>query len=255
MKANYVIFLALAICAQSSLLAQTKGSAGSAQTPVVQVPFVGCKSDGQVGPEQAPSGKSKAVPIRADLARQLAYYKTEQGLGVLAPRGWHCFGTYGSGGTALYVSPQPITAANLFSATWGFAGPVIEIVYELGDTSGRFGVASVIARVFPAHKAFANRVINEGIEPASSFPFGPYPGDKLTYKSNEVVEYQTPAETVGLGTDPLVRKGADPISGVAILVGDTPDLLLLSARLPSKLTQLTPAIIQQVEREAVRSSP
>jgi hypothetical protein len=195
------------------------------------------------------------VQIGAEAAQQLSYYKAEQGFGVLAPRSWYCFGTYGSSGSALYISPQPINTENLFSTGGsGFTGPVIEFAAEYGDTSGRFGVARIIARVFPAHRAFVRRVIAEGLEPASSFPFGPYPKDKLTYKSKEMVEFQTPPQTDGLGTQSKLQKGAYPINGVAVLVGQTPDLLLLSVRLSPDLTDLTSTIIQQAERNAARTN-
>src|SRR6266568_3669075 len=83
-----------------------------------RVPFVACRSDGQTGPVEAPMGKSKVLPLSARTAQQLAYYQTKNGFGVLAPRGWYCFGTYGSAGDTLYVSPQPIATANLFTSTW-----------------------------------------------------------------------------------------------------------------------------------------
>ncbi|HVN17333.1 MAG TPA: hypothetical protein VMU05_01125 [Dongiaceae bacterium] len=95
------------------------------------------------------------MAISAGAAERLAYYKAEYGVGVLAPRGWHCFGTYGSNGATLYVSPDPINAADLLSTSWkGFAGPAIQISVAEGGTSGRFEVAKTIARVFPKHKAF-----------------------------------------------------------------------------------------------------
>jgi hypothetical protein len=131
----------------------------------------------------------------------------------------------------------------------GFAGPAIELSDRDGGTSGRFDVAEIIARVFPTYKAFVTAVIESG--PASSFTFGPYPKDALTYKSKTVVEYKTPAQTDGLGTHSSLTKNGSPIYGVAILVGQTPDLLLLSVRLPPDLTKLTPAVIHQVERDAV----
>lgn len=233
--------------AQSKALAQP-------QKPTSSVPFVGCESDGQVGAVNAPTGKSKMVPISADSASHLAYYKSEQGFGVLAPRGWSCFGVYGSNGYALYVSPERLTASNVFSSTWtGFTGPTIELAGETGDTSGRFSVARVIARVFPTHRSFVERVIAEGIEPANSFPFGPYPEDKLTYRSKLMVEYETPANTEGLGTNSRLKKNAYPISGAAILIGDTPDLMLLAVRLSPDLTDLASPIVQQLERDAERS--
>jgi hypothetical protein len=86
--------------------------------------------------------------------------------------------------------------------------------------------------------------------PADSFVSGPYPKDRLAYKSKSVVEYTTPAQTDGLGTQSWLRKNGSPINGVAILVGETPDMLLLSVRLPSDLTGLTSAIVGQVERDA-----
>jgi hypothetical protein len=247
--------MAFARCVQHSLFAQSKTSARP-QKLNVRVPFVGCESDGQVGTLKAPSRESKVVPITIDVASRLAFYKSEQGVGVLAPRGWYCFATYGSNGTALYVSPQPIGAADLFSTNGsGFIGPVVEIAYENGDTSGRFGVARTIARVFPAYKAFVDKVVEEGIQPASSFAFGPYPKDKLIYKDRDTVEYQTPAQTEGLGTNSRLKKNDTPISGVAILTGQTPDLVFLAVRLSADQTDLTAAIVRGVETDGVHSSP
>jgi hypothetical protein len=246
-----VILLALAAYAQFSPSAQAPNAAASPRKTGAEVPFVGCRADGQLGPTDAPNGKSRVLPIAAEAAKQLAYYKSEQGFGVLAPRGWYCFGVYGSSGYALYVSPEQISTEDLFSTTWGgFTGPVIELAGESGDTSGRFGVARVIARVFPAHRAFVQSVIEEGTEPADSFPFGPYPKDKLIYRSKEIVEYETPENTDGLGTNSRLKRDASPIRGVAILMGQAPDLLRLSVRLSPNLADLTPAIVQQVERDA-----
>jgi len=250
-RTNAAVFLAFLMSTQSSLYAQSVSTARRPQEQTIHVPFVGCKSDGQAGPLEAPHGTSKVVAITADASRRLAYYKAEEGVGVLAPRGWYCFGTYGSAGSTLYVAPQPFGATELFSDKWGgFTGPAIELNSEIGDTSGRFAVARTIARVFPAHKAFVRNVIAEGIEPASSFPFGPYPQDKLIYRSTEIVEYQTPADKDGLGTQSYLRKNASAIKGVAILWGEELDLLFLSARLPQELDDLTPVIIHQVESDA-----
>jgi hypothetical protein len=218
------------------------------------VTFVGCEADGQIGPLSAPKGKNMVLPISASAARQLAYYKSEQGFGVLAPRGWFCFGVYGSSGYSLYVAPEKITSANLFSNTWsGFAGPVVELVGESGDTSGRFGVALAIARVFPAHKAFVENVVKAQLAQRTDFTFGPYSTDKLIHRSNEVVEYQTPANTEGLGTSQRLKKNTSPISGVAMLLGQAPDLVQVSVRLPSNLADLATPIIQQGERDAMSS--
>jgi hypothetical protein len=95
-------------------------------------------------------------------------------------------------------------------------GPAIQFATDVGGTSGRFKVARIVARVFPAHRAFVRDVIAEGIDPASDFPLGSYPNDKLTYKNNETVEYETPAHTDGLGTQSWLQENDDPIRGVAI---------------------------------------
>ena len=109
-------------------------------------------------------------------------------------------------------------------------------------------MAHVIARVFPSRRIFAERVATEGID--EPYVFQPYPKDVLAYKSAKIVEYQTPAQTDGLGTTFWLLENDKPISGVAMLVGDPPDLVHLSVRLPPNLADLAPVIIQQVERDA-----
>ncbi len=218
---------------------------------VSQVPFVGCASDGQVGPLAAPKGQSPRVSIPAAVTQQFAYYKAQYGPGVLAPRGWHCFAIYGSNGTILFINPNPIDSKAFFSQDWkGFAGQAIQISIAEGGTSGRFEVAKVIARVFPAYKQFAQNVIAEGLEPASDFPSGPYASDKLTYRGKNIVEFETPANTAGMGTDSRLLPNASPIDGVAIITGTDTDLIQLSARVSVKDRDLIPLIVQQVESDA-----
>ncbi|HZZ40524.1 MAG TPA: hypothetical protein VFE06_15415 [Acidobacteriaceae bacterium] len=236
------ILLAVILCAPAASPAQTA-------TPVT-VPFVGCRSDGQVGALKAPHGSPKSVRIPAAIAQQLAFYKAAYGVGVLAPRGWFCFGVYGSSGEALYVSPTPLSSATVLSTAWkGFSGPAIQLSVDIGDTSGRFEVASIINRVFPGHKKFADDVITDGLQSRSYFPTGPYPKDKLIYKGADIVEYQTPAHTEGLGTRSRLQQNGDPIRGVVILYGPDTDLIHLSQRLPANLTSLSATIVQQVERD------
>ena len=228
---------------------------GDAQA-VSSVPFVGCASDGQLGPRKAPHEKAKVVSISPHLDGQLAYYQAEEGPGVLAPRGWNCFSTYGSSGDSLFVAPQSIDSKLVFSENWkGFSGPLIQISDSFGGTSGRFEVASIIARVFPAHKAFVANVIAEGFETAADFPCGPYPKDKLHYRSKEALEYKTPSQTDGLGTRSHLQKSDTPITGVEILSSSNQelDLISLSARLPEGSERLTRAIVQQVEHEAAQN--
>jgi len=193
----------------------------------------------------------KHLPIAAEFASRFAYYKIEYGLGVLGPSGWYCFGTYGSNGANLFLSPQPIDPRQLFDDKWSLKGPAIQFSISDGGTSGRFAVAEAIARVFPAHLAFTRRVIAGHLAHAADFPLGPYPHDKLTYRSNEIVEYQTSANQEGLGTHTRLAMTSTPISGVlALNTKDDQTLYTLALRLPPDLAPLAPIIIQQVEREA-----
>ncbi|MDP8990744.1 MAG: hypothetical protein M3N41_11775 [Acidobacteriota bacterium] len=226
----------LVLSTQAALLGQEKA---------VSVPFVGCKSDGQIGPMEAPIGTRVAVPISPKAAQALAYYSTGPGSGVLAPRGWHCFGLYGSSGSVLFVGPRPTDTANLHSS-----GPAIVISHTNGDGSGGYEVAEIMARVFPAYRDFADALAKEYL--ATSFTFGPYPKDLLIYKSKEWVEYKTPPYSEGLGTRSL-EKNSSAIEGVAMLVGQRHDLVFLSVRLPPEWNGLTSVIVRQVERDAERS--
>lgn len=243
----------LALCTQLSLTAQDKVAATSSNQGPVSVPFVGCRSDGQVGPMAAPQGKSRSVSIAREEAQNLAFYSAAEGVGILAPRGWHCFGAYGSGGSHVYVSPQPIDEKHIFDSNQ-FTGPAVQISVRFGSTSGRFAVADIIARVFPAYRAFAANVKKEFEDPANPYTFAPYPNDRLTYRSKSVVEYRTPAEAEGLGTRSSLSKNNSPIEGVAMLVGQPPDLILVSVRLPPAQAQLAPVIVRQAERDAVRGT-
>jgi hypothetical protein len=154
----------------------------------------------------------------------------------------------------LYVTPEPIESAALFSSEWkGFSGQAIQVSVSIGDTSGRFSVARTIARVFPDHKQFVQDVVAEGIEPASSFPSGPYPADRLTYRNKKVVEFETPPHLEGLGTSSMLRANSSPIRGVAILLGKEPSLVQASVRLSAESQNLIRTIVRQIEREAAES--
>jgi len=196
------------------------------------------------------------VSIDAGAAQGLAYYAATSS-GVLAPRGWFCFGLYGSSGDGLFVTPQPFETDELLPpARRRFAGPIIESDSTFWQSPGRFDIARIIARVFPDQVEFAQRVIREGILAASDFPFGPYPKDRLTYRSDHIVEYQTPPHSEGLGTDSRWLTANDtPINGVIILQGEPPDAAILNVRLRSGMNRLTPYIIHQFERDNPQSVP
>jgi hypothetical protein len=70
------------------------------------IPTVGCPQDGQVGPQDAPSlPKTVPVAVPSGMVSRLAYYSASKvfGGGVLGPKGWDCFGTYGSSGSQLFI--------------------------------------------------------------------------------------------------------------------------------------------------------
>jgi hypothetical protein len=112
-------------------------------------------------------------------------------------------------------------------------------------TGGRFEVAQVIARVFPARKAYVEGVASE-VEPAIAFTFGPYPSDKLIVQTDRLVKFQTAPHSEGLGTMNRLKANDDPIDGIAILEGATPDLLMLRMRLPPGQRDLAPVIIHEL---------
>ncbi len=230
-----------AVGALALLAACLSPSAGASAAE--KVPFVGCASDGQTGPVAAPKGAPKTVTIDAAAARQLAYYQAQDSFGVLAPRGWKCFYSYGSSGAELIVAPS----GNLQSAA---GGPAVVESVDTGGTSGRFAVAKYSARLFPqVERAFIARVIAEGIEPKEDFPSDPYSADKTAYKNARLVEFVTPAGKDGLGTSDGLQKNSLPIAGMAKLedTPDGPNFFLLAVRLPADQTNLAPAIVSQAE--------
>ena len=237
----------------TTLLAATSALAHS-QT---SVPYVGCPGDGQTGPYAASKGSPRQVNLPPAMANQLAWYEYKGDVGrfgTLGPRGWNCFITIGSNGWTLYIAPESLDSAKLLEhKNWkGFRGPAIQLSSSEGATSGRFEVAKMVARVFPAHRDYARSIIAEGFGPASNYPFGPFPSDHLTYKRKELVEFTTPAHRHGLGTMSWLLPSDQPITGFARL-SIAPDidteLLHLCLRLPPSLSFLSAILIQQAESD------
>jgi hypothetical protein len=167
-----------------------------------------------VGPVEAPKGTSVSLRIDPKAARGLAYFQAGMTNGVLGPRGWHCYGRYGSAGSTLFIMPTPVEGPELSGKD--VEGDAIELIFQNGETSGRFSVAGVIARVFPEYKDFVTRVNDEAGDLRQTYETGQYPRDKLTYKSQSVVAYRTPAGANGLGTYAGLKKNNTPIDGVAV---------------------------------------
>jgi hypothetical protein len=176
-----------------------------------QVPFVGCKSDGQIGALGPPKDKGAAPALPEPVAARLAWYAGNNTGGVLAPRGWRCFELYGSNGSVLVVAPDGI-GRDPFSAR--LTGPGIQVSVSFGETSGRFEAAKIAARLFPARKAFVASVISEGLEPKSDFVFGPFPHDHIQRLNRDYVAFETPANMEGMGTMSRLVKAGDAIHGL-----------------------------------------
>lgn len=223
-------------------VASNAGQAQQLKGTESRVPFVGCRSDGQVGPQPAP--KSRRTPlIPSNEARRLAYYAASTGPGVLAPRGWHCFGAYGSGGDSLVVTPETL------GSELRTGGGAVELTYAFGGTSGRGTVADAIARYFPRYRDFIRA--NLEFLKDRGFPSGPYAHDSFSRRTDTLVRYVTPARTRGGGTESALAPSTEPIQGLAMLVIDTdgPDLLQVRVRLPDSDHGLAGTILHEAELE------
>lgn len=214
------------------------GIVAAAQT--VTVPFVGCESLGQAEAHPSPKGNPVSIAVSKAVGTKLAYYADAHSLGVLGPRGWHCLGTYDSGGAALRVAPGAIGASS---------GPVIEVLIRNTDTSARVDIARMIARLFPSRLDFAKRIERDY---ELSFPRGPFASDVVTRRSGEEIEFMTPGGKEGAGTNNWVKANAEPIHGLVMLLDDTPSMLTLSMRIPGASAELRSAIIQRLRSDSRR---
>jgi hypothetical protein len=228
-------FVALLLTVHLTAYAQTK------------IPSINCPVHG-FDETPASKGSPQRVSATPQVAKQLAYYS-----GILAPRGWHCAQYAGSDGPFLFITPEPFDYDEVFVGDIKYTGPIIIYAHHQGETSGRFDVAEVIGRPFPKYRKFIDKVC-DGFE-FMEFPDSPYPTDALTYKSDTRVEFTTPANHEGIGTQRWIAPDALPIRGVATLAEQgpyTPDASVLSVRLPAAQSNLTDAIIRQFERDTAQ---
>ena len=238
----------IAACGMAVLADVWPAPARSAEPASQAVPFVSCAGDGQTGPVAAAADAGPSPRVPPAQASALAYYAF-RAVGVLAPQGWHCFALYGASGETVFVTPEPHGSADLLAATTKLRGPAIVIQRLSGDTSGRFEVAKVAARLFPAAKPYVRDVIAEGIEPDTDFEFAPYPADIVHLVSPTMAEFTTPAGGEGLGTQGILAADDQPVVGVAIwLPSENHDMVLLSTRLPPDQGSLARTILAQAER-------
>lgn len=223
----------------------------------VSLPAVGCPRDGQVG-EMPPEALPETVNVRvsAEVASRLAFYSaTGAEAGVVAPRGWHCFETYGSAGSGLYVVPFKSKAPILDRRDRIGGGPAVVLGLRFGSTSGRYSVARIAARMFPHAHPFIEQVRDferslwEGMAPPKGgyqmkLVFSPWRSDSFSRLSDEVLTYVTPRGKKGLGTEWLEPSAELPVSGVLFIDEDDDfNLEHLSIRLSRVDQDLAPSII------------
>jgi hypothetical protein len=233
-----------------ALLAAFAPSLSIAGLSRTEVPAIGCPQDGQVGPQDAPAlPKMVSVTVPAGMGRFLAFYSASEGIesGILAPKGWDCFGTYGSDGNTLYVVPHRLGGEILDRSEKVKNGPAVIKRVSIGGTSGRFNVAKIGGRIFPSARAFALRVRNEGLEDPKEYVFTPWPADRIVRLSEFAVSYMTPPRVNGLGTAFGLEPEREPVFGLVFLTdieerNDGPLLEGISVRLDQDNQQVHPAI-------------
>ncbi|WP_156930335.1 hypothetical protein [Sphingomonas jaspsi] len=207
----------------------------AAASTAVSVPVVGCASDGQQGPLEAPARLPTGPRLKPKDAARLTLYVSQDGPAVLAPNGWQCIGLYGSNGSLLIVTPDAIPTERLFdSDAAGIAGPAVVAAYSIGGTSGRFAVIDAIARYFPSKRAFVDQSRADELVEASDIPSGPYPGDIIVSRSPTSIRLVTSAGKTGAGTASRLSPGPLSIDVLHTIVdeGDDPTLLSVWVRLP-----------------------
>jgi len=223
-------------------------TASEAREPSQKVPFVGCPSDGQLGPRAGPKkGNTPALPARE--SAQLAYYADDEGLGVLAPRGWHCFALLGSDGSLVIVTPERHVSDDFIGAnTVSFRGPAIQISYSTAGTSGRLAVMPVIVRYFPRYLPFVREMKDLDLD-FEALTARPYRNDITKSRTANYFRFTTPAHRTGEGTNSRLLPGNLPIEGSRKIVGSAsePDMLSLEVRLPPQFARLADTILDNAK--------
>ena len=221
------------------------GAVAAANAPIpARAPSINCVGNDEVDSSQTQKGASVPIRVEQSIADQIAYYKAEHGSGIFAPKGWYCRAWNGSNGSFLAVTPKPIPPPYFPLPSIG--GPAVTIATWDGESSGRVRVAIVASQLFAvAGSEFVARVRQEHLISDSAFDPESYPDDQLQYLSDRFVEYTTPANRAGLGTDGMLDMSNLPIRGLTILnrVDEANSLIEVRVRLPPNLSSLTEPIL------------
>ncbi len=221
-----------------------------AAEPGSPVPFVGYPGDGQGGPVAAPTSPSINLNLPEAETARLAYY-AHVSLGVLAPRGWHCRASYGSGGATLLVAPDLLADDPPSQAGMKLRGPAVVLRFTNAENSGRYEAAEIAGPLFPAAGPFVRSV--EELADLSGLRLHPVSQQAsiiIRFKSRGIAEYFEFGGIEGFGTAGPLEVDENPIHGAAIWLPDqNGSLLKLDVRLPPDLAigALSRTILDQME--------
>ncbi|HEY1725518.1 MAG TPA: hypothetical protein VGF89_08845 [Steroidobacteraceae bacterium] len=210
-----------------------------------RVPVAACPENEQPGAGRMQAAQSMPVDVSPAIAAQLAYYRAEGTPGVYAPQRWSCHGWSGSNGSILLVTPKALEPP--YFPLPSITGPAVMIQSSPRETSGRFHVAIVAAQLFPLVAAdFITQVRQEHLIPDNSFSAEHDADDELQYLSDRLVQYSTPANHSGLGTQGMLEVSNLPIRGLSILsLEDSTDALTeVRIRLAPALSPVAAAVLQ-----------
>jgi hypothetical protein len=189
--------------------------------------------------------ESMPAPVKEPLTRQLAYFQAENSPGVYAPRNWSCRAWFGSSGSTLLVTPRRIEPP--YFPLPSIPGPAITIQTWDSASPGRFHIALVAAQLFPLlGDEIITRVRQEHLISEASFDRESRPDDQISYPTDRLVQYSTPAQRTGLGTDGLLQMSTLPIRGLAALnpQSEVNALTEVRVRLPADQQAVQEAIMQ-----------
>jgi hypothetical protein len=210
-----------------------------------RVPAIECPTDDQTERERSAGSALTPVQIEQRMADQLAYYASAHKLGVFAPKGWSCRGWSGANGSFLVVTPKRV--APPYYPLPAISGPAVTVNSWDGGGSGRFHVAIVAAQLFSlVGSEFIAHVRQEHLISDSSFGVTRYADDDVRYLSDRLVQFSTPANHSGIGTDDMLEVSAMPIRGLMLLnlESEADALTEVRVRLPSSLNTAAEAILQ-----------
>lgn len=203
-----------------------------------RVPLIPCQTSGMTGdeaPPQLPSSTTLMLPPHT--AAKVSLYKSSTGA-ILGPKAWTCKGSFGSSGSSLTLAP---TGEGLRDDN-DYRGPLIIRYLAIGETSGRFTVASIAALLFPALENFVESVRSEGIaEISTARP----PADTYYYLTPSVVAFRTKPKSVGLARAIELKPSNYADHGLVHLYNkkDSISIAVLVVRLDARHTDLIPAIL------------